>query len=161
MKNIYYKTGYKYQLAEDYGMETNIILAQETGRISIPFVGLWERGALHIKAGYAWDGPSGPAIDTKNFMRGSLVHDALYQLMREENIDPGIYRDQADRLLQQMFIEDSLIIINRSSAPSILKKIRIATMRLRAWWIYKSLALFARSASDPENQKPVITAPWG
>jgi len=40
-------------------------------------------GGLLIKAGYSWDGPSGSAIDTKNFMQGSLVHDALYQLLRE------------------------------------------------------------------------------
>ena len=47
----------------------------------------------------AGDGPSGPAIDTKNFMRASLVHDALYQLMRLGTLDKS-RRQYADRLLQ-------------------------------------------------------------
>jgi hypothetical protein len=42
--------------------------------------------------GYAWNGPSGPTLDTRNFMRGSLVHDALYQLMREGRMDNGLRR---------------------------------------------------------------------
>ena len=39
---------------------------------------------LFIKNGYAWDGASGPCFNTKNSLTGSLVHDALYQLMRKE-----------------------------------------------------------------------------
>ncbi len=31
--------------------------------------------------------PNGPTIETKTFMRASLVHDALYQLMREEHLE--------------------------------------------------------------------------
>jgi hypothetical protein len=30
---------------------------------------------LNILEEYCWDGASGPAIDTQNFMRGSLLHD--------------------------------------------------------------------------------------
>lgn len=36
---------------------------------------------LLIKKGFAWDGPSGPTIDTKPFLAASLVHDALYRLI--------------------------------------------------------------------------------
>lgn len=38
---------------------------------------------LELASGYAWDGSTGPALDTVNFMRGSLVHDALYQVIAE------------------------------------------------------------------------------
>lgn len=64
-------------------------------------------GALYISSRYRWDGPSGPAIDTKNFMRGSLVHDALYQLMREGHINREL-RKAADKLLRLHCREDGM-----------------------------------------------------
>ncbi|KKK56498.1 hypothetical protein LCGC14_3063940, partial [marine sediment metagenome] len=90
-------------------------------------------GELIIKAGYCWDGPSGPAIDTRNFMRGSLIHDALYQLMRMELLDQSM-RDAADRTLWRICREDGMWAI-------------------RAWWIYKSVHWFAASAADPSHRR--------
>ena len=60
---------------------------------------------LDINKGYAWDGPRGPTIDTKTNMRASLVHDALYQLMRE-GLLPQHYRKAADKELYRIMIED-------------------------------------------------------
>lgn len=57
--------------------------------------------------GYCWDGPSGPTYDTENFMRGSLVHDGLYQLMREHSAFRP-QRNDADRLLERIVIEDGM-----------------------------------------------------
>jgi len=133
---VKYKSGYKYQLAEYYQIMTGI--KGFSARYS--FLSLYKTGRLGIEEGYAWDGPSGPAIDTRNFMRGSLVHDALYQLMRRGRMDAKTSREQADRLLQKMCIEDGM-------------------WRIRAWWVYKSLRWFGGAASDPENQRPVIKAP--
>ena len=81
MKPIFYKQGYKYQLVEDCFLLTAIFPAKD---ISSDFITLSQTGLLTIKKGYAWDGPSAIAIDTLNFMRASLLHDALYQLMRTE-----------------------------------------------------------------------------
>ncbi len=39
---------------------------------------LLREGLLFISAGYSSDGPSAPTIDTKSFMLGAFVHDALY-----------------------------------------------------------------------------------
>ena len=64
-------------------------------------------GVLTIKRNYAWDGASGPVFDTRRIMRGSLVHDALYQLMREEHL-PQKVRDNADWLLREICIEDGM-----------------------------------------------------
>lgn len=96
--------GYKYELLEQYSHKN----------IEIPcfkFVGneyvKLSCGNLVIKDHYAWDGPSGPTIDTKDFIRGSLVHDALYQLMREGYID-GKYRKYADQLLRDICIADRM-----------------------------------------------------
>ena len=64
-----------------------LVLFDTDYEFETPFdLGLLEitsEGELIIRNGYSWDGPSGPTIDTKNFMQGSLIHDALCQLMRE------------------------------------------------------------------------------
>jgi len=64
-------------------------------------------GYLTISAGYAWDGPSGPTWDTASSMRGSLVHDALYQLIREGLIGCE-WREQADKELRRICVEDGM-----------------------------------------------------
>ena len=76
------------------------------GNISTSFIYL-SKNALLIKEGYAWDGASGPTIDTPSSMRGSLVHDALYQLMRLGLISEN-NRDYADSLLKKICLEDGM-----------------------------------------------------
>ena len=137
MECIAYKKGYKYQLAERYAIKIDI---KPDHDIKTDYIILTEKGKLTIKKGYAWDGPSGPTVDTLNFMRGSLVHDALYQLMREQHLDNGERREQADRLLQKMCKQDGM-----SSA--------------RAWWVYQGVRLGGGPAADPDNKKPVVRAP--
>ena len=137
MEYISYKEGYKYQLVETYCTEINIKPNQD---IVTDYIELNTEGNLIIKKGYAWDGPSGPTIDTLNFMRGSLVHDALYQLMRQEHIDKGEYREPADRLLQDMCRKDGMTA-------------------LRAWWVYQGVYLGGDTSADPANKKPTINAP--
>ena len=63
------------------------------------------KGVLAIHAGYAWDGASGPVIDRPSVMRASLIHDALYQLIREGHLSIK-FRDQCDRLFKRLCIED-------------------------------------------------------
>jgi Protein of unknown function (DUF1353) len=97
-----YKGGYKYQLQRGYNQS---LIAVPDAAIS-DFISL-NSGQLSIAKGYAWDGPSGPTIDTKNFMRGSLVHDALYQLMRESELSVE-YRQRADELLYDICRQDGM-----------------------------------------------------
>ena len=137
MECISYKDGYKYQLKADYVSDIGIKLDRP---VDMEFIALSEGGKITIRNGYAWDGPSGPTIDTLNFMRGSLVHDALYQLMREDKLDAEACKDQADRLLQRMCKEDGMF-------------------SLRAWVVYQAVRLFGRPATNPTNIKPLIKAP--
>ena len=82
--------------------------------ISTDWISLSKEGILSIRSGYAWDGPSGPTIDTKNTMRGSLVHDALYQLMREGHIsDAEEVRILADDELDAILKEDGMSSFRR------------------------------------------------
>ncbi len=76
---IRYREGYRYQLAEDYEIQTPI-----KATIKHAYFTLTKTGKLRVKKGYAWDGASGPTIDTKDSMSPSLVHDVFCQAMRTE-----------------------------------------------------------------------------
>jgi hypothetical protein len=91
-----------------------------------------EDGLLTIKPGYSWDGPSGPTFDTKNFMRGSLFHDALYQLMREQKVGQD-QRKRADELLREHCIEDGM-------------------SKVRAWWVYRGVRIGSKKYALPDLQ---------
>jgi hypothetical protein len=95
---------YKYILHEIHEYDTKIQLDKP---INTEYLVMSIDGDLIIKSEYCWDGPSNPAPDTKNFMQGSLVHDALYQLMREGHIDRS-ERDQADQILRDICIADGM-----------------------------------------------------
>jgi len=87
----------KYVLLDPYEIQTPI-----TGHLAYTdHIALFETGLLKIAEGYSWDGPSGPTIDTENFQRGSLVHDALYELIREEKV-PYYVKSSADMLLRRI-----------------------------------------------------------
>jgi len=137
MECISYKDGYKYQLKEDYITQINII---PDIPIKTDYIELTITGQITVKNGYAWDGASGPAIDFPSIMRGSLVHDALYQLMRLSHLDEDIHREPADRLLQKMCREDGM---NAAAA----------------WLVYQGVRLGGDPAADPASEKPIIKAP--
>lgn len=138
-KIVYRKLNkYKYQLMENYFFKTTITLNDDVSVMD--FVTLRHNGNLEIYKGYAWDGPSGPTIDTKNFMRGSLVHDALYQLIREEKI-PRSYKAYSDTLIRALCVEDGM-------------------SAFRAWYVYWAVRLFGKALKNPSDDSSVIiTAP--
>ena len=137
VKTVRYQGGYKYQLVQTYRDQIPIFPAVD---IEIWFISLSTGGDLEIRFGYAWDGPSGPTIDTPSFMRGSLVHDALCQLMRMGLLDRQIWTDPAARLLQTMCVQDGM-------------------WKVRAWWVYQGLAVAGAGATLAENRKVVLVAP--
>lgn len=124
---------------DDYFMQLDI---RPQSDIEFLFLSLTVTGLLTVKKGYAWDGPSGPTIDSRDFMRGSLVHDALYQLMRLNTLDYQVYRQRADEYLREICLEDGM-------------------SAFRAWYSYQAVRLFgeanARPRDEPEIEK--ICAP--
>lgn len=104
LTTIRYREGYKYCLVDEYRHRTGI---RVTERITAPLLELWPDGLLVISPGYAWDGPSGPVLDVKSFMRASLVHDALYQLLRDRLL-PMKHRKAADRLMRKICLQDGM-----------------------------------------------------
>jgi hypothetical protein len=91
-----------YQLTADWWCETGI--KGNAARIG-EFGHLDQDGRVLIKAGYRWDGCSGPAIDRRTNMRCGLLHDFLYQLMRMSKL-PQSYRKQADQLFRSLYRQD-------------------------------------------------------
>ncbi len=89
---IFYRTGFKYQLAAEYRHQLSFRVPAEFTSHLFYCTGT---GLLIIQTDYAWDGASGPTRDTKNSMRASLVHDVLYQAIREKVL-PESFRPMAD-----------------------------------------------------------------
>jgi len=140
--HIRYCAGYKYQLDEDYSKTNGGCL--QVGiygyDIQTRFITLTRDGFLDIKNYYAWDGCSGPTIDDETNMRGGLIHDALYQLMREGFL-PIECKEIADCLLHDICLEDGMA-------------------GFRADYYYEGVKLFGyASAKLGANPYPVLTAP--
>ncbi len=134
---IRYKSDYKYQLAEGYAISISI---KPKSDIKTEFIDLDTDGKLTVKKGYAWDGPSGPVKDTKENMRASLVHDALYQLMRNKELKSRTHRKAADQEFKDICKADGVSNFTASV-------------------YYKALRIFGKPAASPENKKKVIRAP--
>jgi len=137
MDCIQYKKGYKYQLKSEYQV---VIPINPENNISTDFIALSTEGKLTICNGYAWDGPSGPTPDFISFMRSSLIHDALYQLMREQLLDKATHRQQADKLFYQLCLDDGL-------------------NRLAAWIAFCLVRKLGDPSADPANRRKMRRAP--
>ena len=133
---VTYRDNYRYQLYEDYTLEIPILPPED---VSTRFIKLTKRGVLTIREDYAWDGPSGPTADTKSTIRASLVHDALYALIREGLLGPKS-RGPADLIFRNILIEDGVF-------PP------------RAELFYRAVAIFGEPYADPASTKPILTAP--
>ena len=135
-KHITYRKGYKYQLVETYQIQTDLFGYE----IDTVYIALTKNGLLTIRVGYTWDGCSGPTIDDETNMRGGLVHDAFYQLLRE-GLLPSEYRHLADHLLKQICLEDGMNPI-------------------RAAYYFEGVEHFGSSAAQKGNNPyPILVAP--
>lgn len=135
--SIRYTSGYKYQLEEDYETETGILPLKPGGN---NFVQITLLGKLLLRAGYAWDGPSGPTVDTPDFMRASAGHDGLYQLIHLGFLSKDLHRKAADEHLRKVCLEDGM--------PP-----------WRAWWVYSAVRLAGGQYIRNSHASEILTAP--
>lgn len=132
--SIRYTSGWKYRLEEAH--------SEPVPELSIWYATLGdyivlEQGVLHLARHYAWDGPSGPAFDTKKFMRPSLVHDAIYQLIGARKLPPHA-RETGDKIMRRLCVDTGM------------------------WWLRRKWVYWAVRNYGPEEgskPKPVIVAP--
>jgi len=127
-KYIYYKKGYKYQTAQE---PCHIKLSINPGiEYSCRYYCLTKSGWLSILIGFAWDGASGPTLDTKNSQRGSAAHDALCQMI-ENGILPKSFRESADQILYDILREDKMAKWRASLWYKVLRKVGGAYSQVR------------------------------
>ena len=134
---IRYRSDYKYQLAEGYKINISI---KPKSNIETEFIDLDSDGNLLVKRGYAWDGPSGPVKDTDENMRASLIHDALYQLMRNDELKSRTHRKAADQIFKDICKADGV-------------------SNFTASLYYKALRRFGKPAASPKKKKVIACAP--
>lgn len=130
MKYSEYK--YKFKVEENFSIELPIKIAD----FEQPYA-TSKNGILEIKKGYAWDGASGPVINTQDTLVASLVHDVLYQAMRLNLIKPN----SANRkIADKNFFE-------------ILKMHGVNSIRRKVW--YFAVRLFGKKSTVKiqENDK--------
>ncbi len=141
-----YKAGYKYQVTEGFTVQTGICSPIV---IITRFLTLETDGELTVRAGYAWDGASGPTLDKEigwgwfkikltDTQVPSCVHDALAQLMRQQLLNRA-HLPHVNELLYSMLEDRGM------SWP-----------RRRLW--QRGLELTGGSFADPENAKEIFEA---
>lgn len=137
MSTMRYKANYKYQLVEPFVLDVPLRVEQKFTVLG-DWVSVFPSGLMSFRAGYAWDGASGPTADTPNTTVPALIHDGLYQLMREGGL-PLEYRATADRLFHNMLVARGM-------------------SRLRAWYWYQGVRLGAGHKALPGNGRRVQEA---
>ena len=125
---------YKYKLYEEMLFNTPITGVDYVGK----FFTLTYEGTLLVNKGYAYDGPSGPSINTKPFIVASLPHDVFFQMIREDILNIEDHKDLADQYLRDLGREYGM-------------------SKLRTWWIYRAVKKFGKSScvSDVITVNPV------
>lgn len=94
------------------------------------FLSIAGDGTLLISGGYCYDGASFIVLDTDNVMYPALIHDALYQLIREGVLKQSD-RKRADEILRELCLERGMSTI-------------------RAWSIYYGLRAGGGHAAKPD-----------
>ena len=123
---------WKYQLTEQFETQLGFLPFKN---YETEFIIFRMDGKLILKKYYAWDGASGPCPDVRQVMIGSLVHDALYQLIRLELL-PRYNRKFADLELKKFCF-------------------RAGMNRCLAELIYWGVRVFARKGARPRPITPI------
>ena len=114
----YSKYKYKFKVEENFSIE----LPFKIPDFVHPYASLKD-GILSVKRGYAWDGASGPIINTRDTLVASLVHDVLYQAMRLNLIKSSKENRQ---IADKNFFE----ILKMNGVNSIRRKVWYLAVRL-------------------------------
>lgn len=128
----YSKYKYKFKVEENFSIE----LPFKIPDFVHPYASLKD-GILSVKRGYAWDGASGPVINTRDTLVASLVHDVLYQAMRLNLIKSS---EENKKIADKNFFE-------------ILKMNGVNSIRSKVW--YLAVKLFGKKStkSIQDNDK--------
>jgi len=133
-----YSKGFKYQVRE-YDFEVFVGDWGQTDDIDTKWIKLTIDGWLTIRVGYAWDGCSGPTIDSRKSMRGGAIHDAGYELIRKRFL-PAKSKGPVDNTLHGYLLADNM-------------------WQFRADYYYWGVDRFGESSTLPSHKKEILYAP--
>ena len=105
---------------------------------------------LEIKIGYAWNGANFPAKDDEISRAASLVHDVLYQLIRE-GLLPMSYRKAADKELEVSMLKWGDVWFKKPENKDKDTKFNRAWLRARANLYYRMCWIFGANNAKPEK----------
>lgn len=104
-KNIHYEKIndpiYKYRLLKDIEGWIDFQHLMLDKPIHTEYCSLFTSGRIIGRKNYAWDGASGPTVDTTSSMHCSLDHDILWQLIEEGYLSKEWYPISNDHLEDQ------------------------------------------------------------
>ena len=123
----YSKYKYKFKVEENFSIE----LPFKIPDFEHPYASSKD-SILSIKRGYAWNGASGPVINTRDTLVASLVHNVLYQAMRLNLIKPS---KENRKTADKNFFE----ILKMNGVNSIRRKVWYFAVRLFGKKLTKSL----------------------
>lgn len=149
---IHYRSGYKYQLAEDYEQHPLPDWFRWLEPVHHRYFEILtgqKFPALNVKGGYAWDGPSGPTIDDRHGMRPSLVHDVFYQALREGMLPANLYLDGQEPIDLRYWADYELWRLARQDGMN--------PIRARLW--FWAVRKFGPRAVVDGGSKPLHSAP--
>ena len=130
-----YVDGYQYQARNNMIYFTGIYPKID---IISNLIVLRQDGWMWVSKFFAWDGASGPAIDTKSNIRGSHAHDACAALMRLGLI-PMDCRFASNTLIRRLMIDDGASKVRATAYK--------ATLDQTSFWC------------NPKNSKIIKVAP--
>ena len=126
-----YSKGINYQLEEDESIQTCL----NGYSVIDEYYALDPDGILTVKQSYSWDGASG-AIDTDTNLRASLFHDALCQMIGNDEL-PLEAIHEANRLYRDICLQDGM-------------------SKVRAWLEYKAITFHFRNGVKPQGDREVF-----
>jgi len=168
-EKLRYTTGYKYRTHEAFWVFTNYRPAVELtlGRIT-----LTREGLLFVSAGYSSDGPSGPTLDTPDFMPGATgFHDPIYELLRNGvmdnaqililqpleprlGIEAGVYSIENEEAVRLLNGKSSHEDLRREADRFLIDILLLQGMpTIRTKWIYWGLKIGGRSSASTLRTK--------
>ncbi len=150
---LHYSGGYKYQLRK-HAVEFDcpeLAAWQYFGR----FLSL-TNGVMRFEVGYAWDGLSGPMIDTPDAMPAGLGHDGGAEISRR------LTMSEEDR---EDFVRANNAFFHRLLRATLPKPEerrwwhgRTQWRRFRSWYAWRAVSLVDGYA-DPASRKTIQVAP--
>jgi len=151
-----------YRELGDWKYQTKIDLTIQTGlkgcpEIETEYLRLRPSGVLFIRAGYAWNGSNW--TQDEKAMLASLVHDALYQLMRMGLLSRTVFRKPADALYRDLYFAEAMSSVTKR------RWFWEKKYRFHANLRYRMLQWFGKSSTYPEKnprgQIKTITIRYG